>query len=105
MKRDSLADTDYDRLADLAQQGFDPSTFHVRRRGRPSLSSAGISPRIATRVSAQVHDLAMARAAAEGRTISQVLRSMVEDYARGPSNDQVRDRPSPARGDRGRAPS
>jgi hypothetical protein len=100
MKRDSSSDTDYERLADLAEQGFDPNAFHVRRRGRPSLSSSGISPRIATRVSAQVHDLAMARAASEGRTMSQVLRNMVEDYARGPNSERVRDRPSPAGGAR-----
>jgi hypothetical protein len=100
MKRDNLSDTDYERLADLAEQGFDPSAFRVRRRGRPSLSSTGISPRIATRVSAQVHDLAMTRAASEGRTMSQVLRKMVEDYAKGTDSERGRDRPSPAGGAR-----
>ena len=105
MKRDGLSDADYERLADLAEQGFDPSTLHARRRGRPSLGTAGVSPRIATRVSAQVHDLAMARAASEGRTMSQVMRSMVEEYARGADSERVPGRPSPAGGDRRRAKS
>ena len=90
MKRDNDPDADYERLADLAERGFDPGTLHARRRGRPSLGSAGVSPRIATRVSTQVHDLARARAASEGRSMSQVLRAMVEDYAMGASSDGAR---------------
>jgi hypothetical protein len=85
MKRDRPAEADYERLADLAEKGFDPSTFRVARRGRPSLGTSGISPRIVTRVSAEVRDLARSRAASEGRTMSQVLRSLVEDYARDPA--------------------
>jgi hypothetical protein len=81
-------DADYDRLADLAEQGFDPATFHARRRGRPSLGQEGISPRIATRVPAQVRDRARERAAREGRTLSEVLRGMVEEYASGAGSAQ-----------------
>jgi len=84
MKRGKLSDADYERLADLAENGFPPSAFHVRRRGRPSLGAAGTSPRIATRVSATVHKRAKARAASEGKTMSQALRDLVEDYANGP---------------------
>lgn len=81
MKRDDRTDADYERLADLAEKGFDPATFRRERRGRPSLSGGGTSPRIATRVSPSVGQRARARAAAEGKTISQALRELVERYA------------------------
>jgi hypothetical protein len=84
MKRDKLSDADYERLADLAEKGFAPSDFHVRPRGRPSLGASGTSPRVATRVSPDVHQRARARAASEGKTISQVLRDLVEAYAMAP---------------------
>jgi len=83
MKRDDHSDADYERMADLAEKGFAPSAFHVRRRGRPSLGASGTSPRIATRVSANVHQRAKARAASEGKTMSQALRDLVEEYADG----------------------
>jgi len=85
MKHDHLSDADFDQLADLAEKGFAPTAFHVRRRrGRPSLGASGTSPRVATRVSATVHERAKARAASEGKTMSQALRDLVEDYANGP---------------------
>lgn len=94
MKHDKLSDADYARLADLAENGFAPSAFHVRRRGRPSLGASGTSPRIATRVSATVQQRAKARAASEGRTMSQVLRDLVEDYAHGPKTKRAIRRPN-----------
>jgi hypothetical protein len=84
MKHDKRSDADYERLADLAEKGIPPSAFHVRRRGRPSLGASGTSPRVAARVSATVHQRAKARAASEGKTMSQALRDLVEDYASGP---------------------
>ena len=88
MKHDSLSSADYERLADVAEKGFDPSGFHTLRRGRPSLGTSGTSPLIAARVSAQVRDRARARAAAEGRSMSQVLRDLVEAYANGADGKQ-----------------
>jgi len=88
MTDDDLTDAEYERLADLAEQGFDPGTFHVRRRGRPSLGAAGASPLIATRVPALVRDRARARAAQEGRTLSEVLRGLVEAYASGAGSER-----------------
>ena len=78
-----LTDADYDRLADLAEAGFDPSEFRPRR-GRPSLGGQdGASPRVAVRLSPGVHARALARAASEGRSLSDVLRELVESYAAG----------------------
>ena len=94
MKCDNRSDADYERLADLGEKGFDPSTFHTRRRGRPALGASGTSPRVATRVSATVHERAKARAAREGKTMSQALRDLVEDYANGPKVKRAIRRPS-----------
>lgn len=81
-KRDDLTNADYERLADVAEAGFEPST--LVRRGRPSLSrSKGASPRVAARVTPDVHAQALARARAEGRSLSEVLRGLLEDYAHG----------------------
>jgi hypothetical protein len=81
--RDDLTDADYERLADFAEAGFEPSALKTRR-GRPSLGgSPGPSPRVATRLPADVHAKALARADAEGRTLGEVMRSLVEAYANG----------------------
>jgi hypothetical protein len=80
-RRDKLTDADYEHLADLAEAGFDPAQLRPRR-GRPSLAgSSGRSPRVAARVTPEVHAQALARAQAEGRTLSEVIRGLVEDYA------------------------
>jgi hypothetical protein len=57
----------------------------VVRRGRPSLEGplAVDSPRIAVRVPWRVHRAANARAATEGRTISEVVRELLAAYAAG----------------------
>lgn len=50
-------------------------------RGRPSLSGAGEnSPQIATRVPAQLRDRLQARADAEGKKLSEVVRDALEAY-------------------------
>lgn len=57
----------------------------MNRRGRPSLERrlAVDSPRVAVRVPWRIHRAANARAATEGRTISQVVRELLEGYAAG----------------------
>ncbi len=78
----TLTDAEIDALAAQAERGFEPSTLRLHR-GRPFLdaSSGEHSPRISVRVPARLRDRAAARAASEGRTISQVLRSLLEAYA------------------------
>lgn len=84
-KRADLTDAEYEKLADLAEAGFEPSQLRPRR-GRPSLAGTpGMSPRVATRLPPDVHARALARAAAEGRTLSDVIRSLLEAYAKGRS--------------------
>ena len=59
---------------------------HVqKRRGRPALEPylAVDSPRIAVRVPWRVHRAAAARAAIEGRSISDVVRELLAGYAAG----------------------
>ena len=57
----------------------------MNRRGRPSLELrlAVDSPRIAVRVPWRIHRAANARAATEGRTISEVVRELLGGYAAG----------------------
>ncbi len=82
-----LTDEDLDRLADEADAGYDLSRRRPRR-GRPFLDpGAGEhSPRISVRVPAVLRDRAAARAASEGRSVSDVVRGLLEEYARGPSS-------------------
>ena len=74
---------DLDRLADEAEAGFDLSTWKPRP-GRPSLSAqpGTHSPRIEARVPEALHRRVSARAASEGKTVSAVLRHLLEEYAR-----------------------
>ncbi len=69
-------------LADRAERGVDLSRW-TPRRGRPSLSESGSgpSPRVSARVSGVTYDGFRKRAEAEGRTPSEVVRSLVEAYA------------------------
>lgn len=57
----------------------------MNRRGRPALDPrlAVDSPRVTVRVPWRVHRAATARAASEGRTISEVLRELLDAYAAG----------------------
>lgn len=76
-----LCDADLERLAAKAGRGFDLADWKLRR-GRPRLDAraAGHSPRVGARVPA-LYARATARAAREGRTISEVVRGLLEDYA------------------------
>ena len=76
-----LTAQDIERLADEAERGFDLSKW-VHRRGRRPLDVAATehSPRIAVRVPARLHRRVSSRAAAEGRTVSEVVRDLLESY-------------------------
>lgn len=77
-----LTAQDIDRIADRAEEGFDIKSW-APRRGRPSLDRADSdpSPRIAVRVPRTLHRRVSARAALEGRTVSEVVRDLLADYA------------------------
>jgi predicted HicB family RNase H-like nuclease len=79
----ALSETDLDRLADEAEEGFELSTWKPRR-GRPSLGAepGTHSPRIEARVPEALHRRVSARAASEGKSVSAVLRELLEEYSR-----------------------
>jgi hypothetical protein len=81
----TLTGADVDRLADTAEAGFDLSTWKPRP-GRPSLSQpgSGHSPRVEARVPETLHRRVAARATREGKSVSAVLRQLLEEYARDP---------------------
>jgi predicted DNA binding CopG/RHH family protein len=78
----ALTAADIERLADqIEREDFDLSTW-VPRPGRPSLDPTTNShaPRIAVRVPESLRLRVASRAAAEGRTVSQVVRVLLERY-------------------------
>ena len=78
-----LSDGDIEKLAAEAEKGLDLSGWRPRR-GRPPLDAGAgeHAPRIAVRVPADVHRRVVARATREGRTMSEVVRDLLERYAR-----------------------
>ncbi len=80
-----LSAGDIDSLAERVEKGLDLSTW-APRRGRPSLDVADgeHSPRIAVRVPSALRDRVTSRAAREGRSISEVVRDLLERYAPDP---------------------
>jgi predicted HicB family RNase H-like nuclease len=79
----TLSEDDIERLAAEVEKGLDLSGWKTRR-GRPPLDAATgeHAPRIAVRVPADVHRRVVARAAREGRSMSEVVRDLLEGYAR-----------------------
>ena len=78
-----LSEDDIERLAAEVDKGLDLSGWKTRR-GRPPLDAVARdhAPRIAVRVPADVHRRVVARAAREGRSMSEVVRDLLEGYAR-----------------------
>jgi len=76
-----LTEADIERLATSLERDLDLKAWSPRP-GRPSLGdSPGLhSPRIAVRVPEDLHRRAAARAASEGRSISAVVRDLLERY-------------------------
>jgi hypothetical protein len=70
-----------ERLADhFESDSFDPSDWERRYVGRPSLGSAGESPRVSFRVSPKLFKAAWKRADKEGRSLSSLAREALERY-------------------------
>ena len=77
-----LTRPDIDRLTKRAEDGLDLTSWKPRP-GRPSLSETvgAHSPRIAVRVPEDLYRRAVERAAREGRSMSEVVRDLLADYA------------------------
>jgi hypothetical protein len=77
-----LRGPDIDRLTKRLEDGLELSTWKPRP-GRPSLSATvgAQSPRIAVRVPEDLHRRAVERATLEGRSMSEVVRDLLEGYA------------------------
>lgn len=70
-----------ERLADEAEAGYELSP--AKRVGRKSLAGAdGASPRVNFRMTTELQAQAEARAAREGKTISQIAREALEQYVK-----------------------
>ncbi len=81
-----LDDALIEKLSAQAEAGpdfTDARRVHIRR-GRPSSGQRrGESPRVSSRVSPDVYAGAKQRAQAEGITLSNVLRALLAQYAKG----------------------
>jgi predicted DNA binding CopG/RHH family protein len=77
-----LSEAQLDELAARAEAGFDLNNWQPRR-GRPRLDATSIehAPRIAVRVPESLHRKVTARANAEGRSVSEVVRELLARYA------------------------
>ena len=77
-----LTEADVDRLASRAEEGLDLSIWRPRR-GRPALDATAreASPRIAVRVPRALNRRVADRATREGRSLSEVVRDLLADYA------------------------
>jgi len=96
-----LSEADIQRLADRLEEGIDLSTWQPRR-GRPSLDAnvREHSPRIAVRIPDALNDRVRTRAAREGRSVSDVVRALLEGYApatRAAAGPEPRRAPRPRR--------
>jgi hypothetical protein len=83
----TLSDADIERLAARAEKGIDLSAWKPRR-GRPFLDAAAgeRSPRIAVRVPKALHRRVAVRASKEGKSMSEVVRDLLEIYVSDPTS-------------------
>lgn len=80
-----LSGAETERLADQFEAGFDLSAW-TPRPGRPRLERLATedSPRIAVRVPGSLHRRVASLADQEGRTVSELVRGLLEDYVADP---------------------
>lgn len=67
-------------LADEAERGYDLTKAKRVTLGRPSLGSAGTSPRVQIRVDTELAEALKARAREEHRSISDIARTALREY-------------------------
>jgi predicted HicB family RNase H-like nuclease len=78
---DVLTESTIEALAAEAEAGYDLSQARVEHVGRPSLGR-GVSPRVSFRASSQLFKQLRARAAREGRSVSDLAREALEQYVK-----------------------
>jgi hypothetical protein len=78
-----LTDEAVDRLADRMERGYEPDRLRPRKLGRPPLGDDAPSPRIQVRVSRRLFVSVSKRAHQEGKTVSALVRQLLENYAAG----------------------
>ncbi len=79
-----LTDEMIDALAAEAEQGYDLSCSEIVHVGRPALDGGtSESPRITIRTAPQLYKAVQDRAAADGRSVSEVARDALEAYVQG----------------------
>lgn len=77
-----LSDSDIEGLSARAEAGLDLSSWKPRRGRRSLAGTVGAhSPRIAVRITEELHHRATVRAAKEGKSMSEVVRGLLEGYA------------------------
>lgn len=69
-----LTDEILDKLAAEAEAGYDLSKARLVRRGRPSMSGEGLSPKIQVRLDPELHLAVRALAAGRNTTVSELTR-------------------------------
>lgn len=73
-----LTEADIESIARRMEDG--PAQLRGRRAGRPSLGDERLSPRIQLRVPPRLYATLSARARAEGKTVSAVVRELLEEH-------------------------
>jgi hypothetical protein len=68
-------------LADRMEHGYEPDQLQPRKGGRPPLGEDYPSPRIQVRVSRRLYLSVNKRAQQEGKTVSALVRQLLEGYA------------------------
>ena len=77
-----LTDDAIDELARRMEKGYKPEQLRPRKAGRPPLGDEHPSPRIQVRVSHRLYVSVSQRAREEGKTVSALVRQLLEKYAK-----------------------
>ena len=75
-----LTEEDIEALADEAERGYDLTKAKRVTIGRPSLGTAGVSPRVQVRVDPDLAQALKARAKKEHRSVSDIARTALREY-------------------------
>lgn len=76
-----LTDDVVNDMADRMERGYEPDQLRPRKGGRPPLGDDYPSPRIQVRVSRRLYVTVSKRARQEGKTVSALVRQLLERYA------------------------